>query len=365
MRKAIVTMAVSAVAIFSLTACGAAPEKKADGGNTESSAAGASDFTACLVSDQGGFNDKSFNQSAKKGIEDAAAELGLDKSSIKEAESKAESEYPSNIQAMVSAKCNLIIGVGFSLAKDIRDAAVKNPNINFAIIDSSYAPEEQLPNLKALVFKTSDAAYLAGYVAAGMSKTGTLGTYLGMKLPTTAIFADGFEDGMKKYNEDFGKDVKLVGWDKAKQDGLEAGAFNDLQKGEQLAENLLSQGADVIMPVAGGTGLGSLNAIKAKEGAMAVWVDSDGYESTSEGSIILTTVAKGIPAAVASVVKEAKEGKFSNADYVGTLANGGVEISPYHDFESKVPAELKEKVDQLKQDIIDGKIKVESVNDPK
>ena len=200
-----------------------------------------------------------------------------------------------------------------------------------------------------------------------MSETGTVGTFGGIKLPTVAVFMDGFYDGVMKYNEDKGADVKILGWDKAKQDGLFAGKFDSPTDGKNLANNLIQSGADIIMPVAGGTGLGAAQAAQESGGKVAiVWVDTDGYESASQyKEVFLTTVEKGIATAVETATTETVQGNYTNTPFVGTLANDGVGLAPYHDFESKVPAELTAEVEALKAQIIDGTIVVESDNSPK
>ncbi|HYO19535.1 MAG TPA: BMP family ABC transporter substrate-binding protein, partial [Dermatophilaceae bacterium] len=225
---------------------------------------------------------------------------------------------------------------------------------------------QPIDNVQPLLFNTAEAAYLAGYLSAGMSETGTVGTFGGIKLPTVAVCMDGFADGVSKFNEDNGADVKLLGWDKEKQDGLFAGKFDSPTDGQNLAKNLIQQGADIIMPVAGGTGLGAAAEAQASGGKVAiVWVDQDGYESASQyKEVFLTTVEKGIATAVETATTETVAGAFTNTPFIGTLANEGVGLAPFHDFESKVPAELNTKVEELKAQIIAGTITVESTNSP-
>ncbi len=258
--------------------------------------------------------------------------------------------------------------VGFSLGDATLAGANDNPDERFTIVDENPTNDgAPVDNIKPLLFNTAEAAYLAGYLAAGMSQTGTVGTFGGIKLPTVAVFMDGFYDGVMKYNEDKGADVKLLGWDKEKQDGLFAGKFDSPTDGKNLASNLIQQGADIIMPVAGGTGLGAAQAAQESGGKVSiVWVDTDGYESASQyKEVFLTTVEKGIATAVDDATTETVNGQFSNAPFVGTLANDGVGLAPYHDFESKVPAELDAEVQALRKQIVDGTIVVESANSPK
>lgn len=362
--------AVAASAALFLTACGAAPEAQSDaaekamsaaeGAASSETAAPSGDFKACMVSDSGGFDDKSFNQSGKEGLDKAAAELGIE---VATAESNDEADFTPNIDAQVQNGCDLVIGVGFLMADAMNDAAKKHPEVKFALVDSVFADNPE--NSKALLFNTAEAGFLAGYVSAGMTGTGKVGTYLGMNIPTTAIFADGFADGIAKYNEVKGTAVTLLGWDKAKQDGMAVGNFSDAPKGKQFTTQLIEQGADIIMPVAGPVGNGTLAAAQESGKANVVWVDADGYlTQDAHKGLILTSVMKQIGASVFDAIKEAKEGNFSNTPYVGTLANGGVDIAPFHDFDAQVSPELKKEVETLKQDIIAGKLKVESANTP-
>jgi len=315
------------------------------------------DYTACLVSDAGGWDDKSFNQSAMEGLQQAVSELGVKEN---DAESTSSTDFEPNVQAMVDSNCNLIIGVGFNLADAIGAAAVANSGVDFALVDSTFSDDYAGDNTRALVFNTQEAAYLAGYAAAAFTKTGTVATFGGIQIPSVTIFMDGFADGVSKYNEDNGKDVNLIGWDKDTQTGQFTNSFDDQTLGTQVANQLIQQGADIIMPVAGPVGLGAASAAQAAGDTYIVGVDSDWYESTEYGSITLTSVMKGIGASVFDTIKVGSEGNFSNENYIGTLENGGVDIAPFHDFESQLPDGLTDTLDQLKQDIIDGTIVVES-----
>ncbi len=211
--------------------------------------AGASDFKACMVSDSGGFNDKSFNESGYNGLKDAEESLGIKTAT---AESKQESDFAPNIDTMVGQNCNLIVTVGFLLATATGDAAQANPDTNFAIVDSTAQDADgntiELDNVKPLSFNTVEASYLAGYLAAGMSKTGTVATYGGIQIPTVTIFMDGFVDGVAKYNEVHGTSVKTLGWDSKAQNGSFTGDFEDQSKGQQLTNTFIDQGADIILP---------------------------------------------------------------------------------------------------------------------
>ncbi|MBD7949156.1 BMP family ABC transporter substrate-binding protein [Oerskovia sp. Sa4CUA1] len=362
-KRATQMTALAAVAALALAACGSAPE---EGGATGTAGGSESSFKACMVSDAGGFDDKSFNESGYNGLMAAEKNLGIQTAT---AESKEESNFAPNIDNLVSENCNVIVTVGFLLATATGDAAQANPDVDFAIVDSTAQDADgntiELDNVKPISFDTAQASFLAGYLAAGMSKTGTVATYGGLQIPSVTIFMDGFVDGVANYNETHGTDVKTLGWNKDSQNGSFAGGFEDQSQGQQLTQTFIDQGADIIMPVAGPVGVGTLAAAKDATDVSVIWVDADGFETNPDsGDLILTSVLKEIGAGVEDVITAASEDEFSNEPYVGTLENGGVDIAPYHDFDSKVPQELKDEIDQLRKDIIDGTIVVESPSSP-
>jgi len=373
-RKSLTLVAAFAgAAALTLAGCAEAPgtgsgTSAAPSASTSASASGgAGDFKACMVSDSGGFDDKGFNQTSYKGMTDAKTELGIQTGEV---ESQTASDFAKNIQSMVDAKCNMIVTVGFLLSDDTLAAAKKNTDIKFAIVDNNN-PETYpaAKNLKPLVFNTAQSSFMAGYVAAGMTKTKKVGTFGGAKIPTVTIFMDGFSQGVDHYNKTKSASVSVLGWDAAKQDGQFIPGdkpFDDQGGGERTAKGLISQGADIIMPVAGPSGLGALQAAKASGGKVnAIWVDTDGCVSAANYCPnIITSVNKAMDLAVFDVIKAAKDGSFSNEPFIGTLENEGTGLTPFHEFDSKVPAELKSEVEALKADIISGKIKIESKSQP-
>lgn len=327
------------------------------GGASATTAATQSDYLACMVSDEGGFDDKSFNETTYKGMMDAKAQLGIQ---TKEVQSSTVADYAKNVQAMVTAKCKSIVTVGYALGDATDKAAKANPDIKFAIVDFGY--DKPADNVKGLTFDTAQPSFLAGYLAASLSKTGTVGTYGGAPFPTVTSFMDGYARGVDYYNQKKGKQVKVVGWNPANKTGtfIPGNKFSDVAGGKQLAKNLISQGADVILPVAGPASEGGLQAAQESGGkVLSMWVDSDGYESMPKyRAVIPTSVGKAMDVAVLEAIKEAKDGTFSNKTYVGTLENKGVYLAPFHDFDSKVPAETKAELEQLQRDIISGAVKV-------
>jgi basic membrane protein A len=353
-RKAALS-GLAAVGITAILAgCGAAPESTAGGAGGEAK----SDLVSCMVSDSGGFDDKSFNQLGFEGLTKGAEDAGLE--TPKTVESAAETDFGPNLTNLADQGCGLIVTVGFLLADATKEAATANPEVDYAIIDDASI---DAPNVKPITFNTSEAAFLAGYSAAAYSKTGTVGTFGGLQIPTVTIFMDGFVDGVEYFNEQKGADVKAIGWDVASQSGSFTGEFVANQTAKTAAQTLIDQGADVIMPVGGPIFLSAGEAIRDssdKEIAL-VGVDSDAYETAPDlKDLFLTSVLKGIDAGVEDVVKTAADGEFDATPYVGTLENGGVDIAAFHDFESKVPAELTGEIETIKAGIIDGSITVES-----
>ncbi len=321
---------------------------------------GGGDFTACQVTDTGGVDDASFNQTAYQGIVDAGAELDFEPNAL---ESQTEADFTPNIDALMDQGCDLIVTVGFLLGDATADAAEANPDQLFAIVDNDLFDTEaeedrDFDNVAELVFDTDQAAFLAGYVAAAMTETGTVGTYGGINLPTVNIFMKGFQLGVEQYNEENGTDVQLIGWDNAEDDGLFTGDFEDEAKGRATTQSLLDQGADIIMPVAGPVGKGSIAAIEADgSDAKLIWVDTDGCVSVADScDLFLTSVMKNMDVAVYDVAIAASNDEFEGGTNLGTLENDGVDIAPFNTFEDEVPQEVKDRLEELRQEIIDGEI---------
>ncbi len=322
-----------------------------------------------FVTDIGGIDDKSFNQTAWGGVEKAMKELGVQGKYL---QSRQQTDYDKNITTFVQEGYPLIITVGFLLGPATAKGAQDNPKVNFAIVDYTYpdcypgakvgvdcGSEKALPNVRGLAFQTDQAAFLAGYVSAGMSKTGKVGTFGGLQLPTVTIFMKGFQAGVEYYNTQKNAKVAMLGWDTKADKGLFTGTFTDPDKGRTAAKSLIDEGADVIMPVAGLTGNGAFTAAKAAGNVMTVGVDTDQCKSVPDACpVLLTSVMKNMDAAVYDTVKAMVEGKFKGGEnYVGTLANGGVGIAPFNQLDSKVSADLKKELDQIKANLIAGKIK--------
>jgi basic membrane protein A len=348
--------------LLALTVAAAACGEDNDGdeGGGDGGEEASSDFVACEVTDVGGVDDNSFNETAYNGLEQAASELSFEPFAQ---ESQAESDYAPNIQALIDRPCDLIVTVGFLLGDATATAAEENPDQQFAIVDYDYSVDagdaaDEFDNVRELTFSTDQAAFLAGYVAAAMTETGTVGTYGGINIPTVTIFMEGFEAGIDHYNAENGEEVELVGWSTAEGDGRFTGDFEDESNGRATTEQLIDEGADVIMPVAGPVGRGSIEAIRAGGGDQKlIWVDTDGCVSVEQDcDLFLTSVMKNMDVAVRDTVVAAAEGDFESGAYVGTLENEGVGIAPFNEFEEDVPDEVKDAVEELTEQIIAGEL---------
>jgi len=314
-------------------------------------------FLACAVTDTGGVDDKGFNQYTWQGVQDAAKAGGFD---AKVVESKQESDYVPNINSLVSANCNVIVTVGFLLGDATKAAATANPKIDFSIVDFAYDPT--IPNVLGQVYATNQAAFLAGYLAAGVSKTGVVGTFGGINIggPVTD-FMDGFVWGVDYYNKQKGKSVKVLGWDPAKKDGVFVGDFSSIDKGKDIAKSMNDEGADVILPVAGKVGQGpaALAAELGTDKLKIIGVDTDQYMTDPDhAKVFLSSVQKRVDSTSNEAVTEAFKGTFKGGIVIGDLKSGGVALAPFHDLDSAVPADLKAELDKIKAGIIDGSIKV-------
>ncbi len=364
MRKSFAATAVLTVAALTATACGSstsAPSTKSSSSGGSGSASTAGKFLGCMVTDTGGIDDRSFNASSWQGMQEAQqADPG--KISVTYLQSTTQSDYTPNINTFIGKKCGIIVTVGFLMAGATQTASKANPNAKFAIVDNAYTPA--LSNVDALLFDTVEDGYLGGYLAAGMTKTGKVATFGGQKLPTVTIYMDGFWDGVQYYNSQHHTHVQVLGWNETTQNGSFTGNFTDQTAGQTLTQTFITEGADIVFPVAGNVGLGAAKAVQNADSAAGsqkvnmMWVDTDGCVSAAQYcKYFITSVTKGIQTAVKNAVTTAANGSFKGGNYIGTLANGGVALAPYHDFASKVPASLQSELATVKAGLIGGKIK--------
>jgi basic membrane protein A len=342
MKKAISLVAVAGASALILAGCSGG---SGDGG-----------FLPCIVSDAGGFTDKSFNQTSYEGLVRAADELGIE---FRQAESGGEADFGPNLDNMVNEGCTLIVSVGFALSAATVASALDNPDIDYLLVDDAadndFDGTTDAPNIKPLLYDTAQAAYLAGYLAAGYSPAGSVGTFGGMPFPTVTIFMDGFMQGVNAYNEENSANVSFVGFQGGDQ-GVFTGGFEDNDEATGAAQTVIDQGVDVIMPVGGPIFLSALTVMNDTPRDIAmIGVDTDFFISAPEtADVVLTSVMKNMNQSVYDNVIAASSGEFDATAYVGTLENGGVEIAPLHNFESKVDTALVDRVEAIKQEIIDG-----------
>ncbi len=377
MRSSMRLLSLGAAAAFILTACSSggaattapsvAPSDAASEAPSESAAASPSGsavsgagYTACVAFDTGGLGDKGFNDLAKKGLEDAEA-AGY---TVFFSEAQGATDYAANIQRLIDQGCQSIVTVGFNQAQATIDATKNNPEVSFAQVDAVWDETANGPtpaNFTGLDFQIDEAAMLAGYLAAGFSKSGKIGTYGGQQFPGVTRFMDGLYAGIKYHNEQKGTNVELLGWNAATQTGTFVGGDNpwgDPAKGEQLAKTFLDQGVDIVHPVSGATGNGTLKAMLAA-GKWGIGVDTDQAVSLAEyAGAILTSAEKVIDVAVLDTFNKNSGGDTGGENYIGTLENKGVRLSAFHDFDSQISAELKSEIDALSAAIADGSVKV-------
>jgi basic membrane protein A len=357
MKRGYRTLAVLALIALAAAGCGEKPKEAAP------ATAQNANFLACQVTDTGGIDDRSFNATAWKGMQDAKSELGVQ---TKVLESSSQNDFAPNIQAFVQQKCGLIVTVGFLLGDATKASAKQNPSLKYAIVDFAYEPKD-VPNnnVLGLTFSTDQAAFQAGYLAAAVSKTHKVGTFGGINLPTVTIFMDGFWSGIQYYNKQKNANVQLLGWNPAKpKAGLFTGDFTNQDNGKRVTETLLGEGADIILPVAGPVGLGAAAAVKAAGGDnRMIWVDTDGCVSAAQYcSLFLTSIQKNMDVAVETAIKDTVDEKFKGGTYVGTLANNGVAIAPFHEFDSQIPQSVKDELNTIKQGIVGGSISVKTAD---
>jgi len=368
---AVVALAVSTTLVTA--ACGSSttsaptssPTSSPTSTSTNTAAATGAKTLGCMVTDTGGINDRSFNASSWAGMQ--AAATANPNVTVKYLQSTTQSDYTPNINTFIGEHCNIIVTVGFLMGAATEAAAKANPTQKFAIVDCSYASGcltgAHEPNIDQLVYNTVQDGFLGGYLAAGMTKTGKVATFGGIELPTVTIYMDGYWDGVQYYNSKHGTHVQVLGWNEQTQKGSFTGDFTNQTKGQTLTQTFISEGADIIFPVAGNVGLGAAKAVQSADQAAGgdkvnmMWVDVDGCVSaTTYCNYFITSVEKGIVPSVKAVVLSVSNGTFQGGSYVGTLANGGAVLSPFHTFAAKIPGSLQRELTQIATGISNGSI---------
>jgi len=308
-------------------------------------------YIACQVSDTGGTDDKSFNQFAWVGMENARDVLGVD---VRFLESRGEADYEPNINAFVEEGCDMIFGVGYMLDGSLAAAATANPDVSFVGIDI-WSPD--LTNELGSYYNINEATMLAGYLAAGMTETGIVGVYAGINIPPVTAFSDGFYMGIQAYNEAHGTSVRLEGWDPVAQDGLFTGDFTDTDKGRTMTETLLDAGADIIMPVAGPVGAGTLAVLEERGTGLMIGVDTDWSAFyPDQAQYVLASAMKRMDLFVFDAIQAGVMGAFAAGNFTGTLENGRVGMTVGSAWIDQVPADLMAEIEALAARIISGEV---------
>ena len=343
-------LSLAAVSALVLSGCAAAPEETA-------APVDQIDFLACAVSDEGSWNDKSFNEAVLDGLTRAEAELGVQ---VKEAESTSGDDYEPNLQVMVDAGCDITFGVGFLLVDPINKIAEANPTVNMAIVDGW---SNGATNLKPIYYSMNQSSFLAGYLAAEYSTSKVIGTYGGAQIPSVTDFMTGYYYGAMQWAEDTGESIKVIGWDPATEKGDFTGDFvPNSPTSKTIALSQLNADADVIFPVGGDQFSAVKEAIdEVNPEAVMIGVDKDiALTNEAVSAYVLTSAEKRMANAVYDIIAEmVAGGSFVGGDagaYVGTLANGGTGLSPLYDFDSKISQEVKDRLAELEAGIIDESI---------
>lgn len=313
------------------------------------------DFYACQVTDVGGVDDRSFNQTAFAGLQRAESELGA---RITVLESQSEVDYETNLNSLIAEGCDIIVTVGFLLGDATDAAAAANPDVPFSIVDVDYLDR---PNILGQAFNTQEAAFLAGYLAAATTQTGTVGTFGGINIPPVTVFMDGFVQGVDYHNEQKNTSVTVLGWDYLTRSGLFTGNFNSLDDGRSFAQDLLDNGADIVLPVAGPVGLGSA-ALAIEVGTdqlKIIGVDADQTQTDpTNAAVYLTSILKNMDVTTFEAIEAVFNGTFQGGLVTGDLENGGVGLAGFGSFEAEVSAETRAELEAIRAQIIAGDIVV-------
>lgn len=297
-----------------------------------------------VMIDAGSEGDRSFNEFTLKGAREAAEEAGFEFAYVTP---QSATDYANTLESMIaSEQPDLVITVGFRMGDATANAARSHPDIRFAIVDNAYTPgvgcpetvedcytdEGGLSNVTSLMFAEDEVAYLAGVLAGCMTDSGTVATVAGVEIPPVVRFVTGFENGARSVRPEV---VTLHQY---------IPDFNDPDTGKAVAQGFISEGADVIFGAGGNTGNGGLLAAQ-EAGVMAIGVDVDQYFTYTEvQDALLTSAAKNVDVASAAAVRDFAAGQLEAGVRFSTLANGGIGLAPYHDWEDSIPQECKDMV---------------------
>jgi len=337
MKKFYLVFAVLAIAALALSACGSAPAEV-----SEDDCASEEVLCVGLVTDVGEIDDKSFNQSAWEGVQQAADELGA---FVKFIETKDAKDYAANIGLFAEKDYDVIVTVGYAMGDATRAAAGDYPEIDFIGVDQGQFMGV-IDNVAGLVFPEDKSGFLAGALAAQMTETGTIAAVLGTDLvPPVVKFKEGYELGALYINPD----IEFIST--YHPGGMDV-AFVDPEWGATTAKQAIDQGADVVFGAGGKTGNGALIESASHEGVLCIGVDSDQWETVPEAHpCLITSAMKLITPGVFGLIEASVGGEFPSGDYFGTVG-----LAPFHDFDGDVPQEVKDKLAEIDAALVDGSL---------
>jgi basic membrane protein A len=322
-------------------------------------------LTGCEVTENPPLNDRAFNQAVFDGLTDAATRWGI---SVRDkvSQSTTPAEWTKHIDDFVKQKCGLIVTVGAGMADTTVAVAKRKPEQRFLVTDAGAARGGG--NVLSVVFRTDQAAFQAGYLAAEMTTTGTVATFGGIPIANVTSFMNGFAAGVLYYNRLHKRKVKLMGWNPRSQEGAfvsrdptNFAAFGDRAAALRITADFISLGADIIMPVDGPIGEdGAGRAVRLTKKGLLIGVDSDQFFSTPQYTDLwLTSVLKRYRRMVYLAMGEVVDGRFKGGVLTGTLANGGVGLAPFHGLDNRVPPSVRAKLKEIRSGIAKGSISVD------
>jgi len=332
---------------MSLAACGSKDNTTPSGGGSTTSS-----LKIGLAYDIGGRGDRSFNDAAAAGLEKAQSEFGLSKENVNELSARTgetDADRAQRLELLAQGGYNPVLAIGFAYAKALGTVAPKYPNVKFGIVDAT-VDDVKGPNVSNLIFAEQEGSYLVGAAGALKSTAGHIGFVGGCDVPLIHKFEAGYKAGAKKIKPDIKIDSKYLSTPQQNCSG-----FNDPAAGKEAAKGMYDGGADVVYQAAGGSGTGVFKAAKGK-GKLAIGVDSDQYNTVTPDlkDVIITSMLKRVDVAVYTFVKDMGTDTFKAGQTVFDLKAEGV---GYSTSGGKID-DIKSKLDDYKQQIIDGKITV-------
>lgn len=335
MKKKRLMAAISAiaVAITMFMGCGSSNNSAKSGDSATKE-----NYNVSMVTDTGGVNDQSFNQSSWEGLQQLSKDVKDKNVKVSYLESKQESDYATNLDKAADSGCKLIWGVGYAMADALTNAAKKNPDVNYAIIDNSYG-KDTLSNVTGVMFKAEESSFMVGYIAGKTTKTGKVGFVGGQTSAVIDEFEYGYKAGAQYAAKELGKTIEVQ--------SQYAQSYNDAAKGKAIANSMFSKGCDIVFHAAGGTGVGVIEAAK-EANKFAIGVDRD--QAYLAPKNVLTSALKNVNVAVEKLSKDAMSGKkIGGQTFTYGLKEGAVGIPEKNDnLDKKVYDDTMKIQDEIK-----------------